>query len=71
MTRASGGDQYSEKYTTKRMEDALRRALNTPHKPPAEEKHPCVKKAKPSRANVRKAAAKGGRFLSAAAFAPE
>lgn len=58
MTRVSGGGQYSEKDTTKRMEDALRLALNTPHKPHAEEKDPCVKKAKPSRANVRKAATK-------------
>ena len=33
MSRASGDDQYSEKDTAKRMDDALRRALNTPHKP--------------------------------------
>lgn len=26
-------DEYGDKEATKRMEDALRRALNTPHKP--------------------------------------
>ena len=29
------GDQYSEKDTKKRMDDALRRAMNTPPKPHA------------------------------------
>ena len=42
-------DQYSDAVATKRMEDALRRALNTPHKSHTEEKHPRVKKAKPNR----------------------
>lgn len=36
-------DQYSEKETEKRMNDALRRALNTPHKPHTDVK---AKKAK-------------------------
>ena len=31
-------DSYSEKETKKRMEDALRRALTTPHKPHSEMK---------------------------------
>ncbi|GEM_PF-5293398 len=28
-------DEYSAKETTKRMEDAIRRAMNSPHKPHA------------------------------------
>jgi hypothetical protein len=45
------GDQYSEKDTKKRMEDALRRALNTPPKPHADMK----KKPSPVKAQAKKA----------------
>ena len=46
------GDQYSEKDTTKRMDDALRRALNTPPKPHAAMK--ANKKPSPAKAKAKK-----------------
>jgi hypothetical protein len=50
-------DQYSDKEATKRMEDALRRALNTPHKPNkdfvgAKPKPPAKKSARSIRAKA-------------------
>ncbi len=33
MTKTPQDDQYSDEETAARMEQALRRALNTPHKP--------------------------------------
>lgn len=33
MTTKRDSDEYSDKEATKRMADAVRRALNTPHKP--------------------------------------
>ena len=45
-------DQYGDKETTKRMNDALRRALTTPHKP---NQAFVGKKAKPKPAKRRKA----------------
>lgn len=42
-------DQYSEKETAKRMDDALRRALTSPHKPHA----PLKAKPKASRASAK------------------
>lgn len=51
-------DQYSDEEANRRMNDALRRALNTPPKPQATVRHPRQKKAKPTGANrpVRKRA---------------
>jgi hypothetical protein len=45
------GDQYSDEEADRRMNDALRRALNTPPKPQATVRHPRQKKAKPTGAN--------------------
>lgn len=33
MPKAAENKQFSERETQKRMEDAIRRALNTPHRP--------------------------------------
>ena len=49
-------DQHSEKVTKQRMDDALRRALNTPHKP---HKDIAGKGSKSPKAKARKSAGKG------------
>jgi hypothetical protein len=51
MSTTSREDQLSDKEATKRMEDAIRRALSTPHKP---NQAFVGKKAKPDSAKVRK-----------------
>src|SRR6185437_15535220 len=53
---AKDTDQYSERETQKRMDDALRRALTTPHKPHSELKAKKAKSPKrPGRAKTKSA----------------
>jgi hypothetical protein len=44
MGRKELDEQYSDEEATRRMNDALRRALNTPPKPQATLRHPRQKK---------------------------
>jgi hypothetical protein len=47
MLMAQSDDQYSDEEATRRMNEALRRALNTPPKPQATVRHPRLKATKP------------------------